>query len=47
MDKQLHVHPETCRYLDERFITVHREAVKIYNDLAEGALVARLFRSTC
>jgi hypothetical protein len=49
MSKQLHVHPDTCRYLDERSITVHvaetREAVK--NDLAEGALVAGLFHSTC
>ncbi len=51
MDKQLHVHPDTCRYLEERSITVHvaetREAVKIYNDLTEGALVAGLFHSTC
>ena len=51
MNKQLHVHPDTCRYLDERSITVHvaetREAVKIYNDLTEGTLVAGLFHSTC
>ena len=51
MKKQLHVHPETCRYLEERSITVHvaetREAVRIYNDLTEGALVAGLFHSTC
>jgi hypothetical protein len=51
MTKQLHVHPDTCRYLEERLVTVHvaetREAVKIYNDLAEGALVAGLFHSTC
>ena len=51
MNKQLHVHPDTHRYLDERSITVHvaetREAAKIYNDLAEGALVAGLFHSTC
>jgi hypothetical protein len=51
MNKQLHVHPGTCRYLDERSVTVHvaetREAVKIYNDLAERALVAGLFHSTC
>jgi hypothetical protein len=51
MNKQLHVHPDTCRYLAERSITVHvaetREAVKIYNDLAEGTLVAGLFHSTC
>jgi len=34
MNKQLHVHPDTCRYLEERSITVHvgetREAVRIY-----------------
>ena len=51
MNRQLHVHPDTCRYLAERSITVHvaetREAVKIYNDLAEGALAAGLFHSTC
>lgn len=51
MNKQLHVHPDTRRYLAERSITVHvaetREAVKIYNDLAEGTLVAGLFHSTC
>jgi hypothetical protein len=51
MNKQLQVHPDTCRYLDERSITIHvaetREAVRIYNDLTEGALVAGLFHSTC
>ena len=51
MNKQLHVHPDTRRYLEERSITVHvaetREAVRIYNDLTEGALVAGLFHSTC
>lgn len=51
MNKQLHVHPDTCRYLEERSITVRvaetREAVRIYNDLTEGALVAGLFHSTC
>jgi hypothetical protein len=51
MNQQLHVHPDTCRYLDERSITVHvaetREAVKIYNDLTERTLVAGLFHSTC
>jgi len=51
MNKQLHVHPDTGRYLDERSITVHvaetREAVKIYNDLTERTLVAGLFHSTC
>jgi len=51
MNKQLHVPPDTCRYLEERSITVHvaetREAVKIYNELTEGALVGGLFHSTC
>jgi hypothetical protein len=51
MNQQLHVHPDTCRYLDERSITVHvaetREAVKIYNDLTGRTLVAGLFHSTC
>jgi hypothetical protein len=51
MNKQLQVHPDTCRYLEERSITVHvaetREAAEIYNDLTEGALVAGLFHSTC
>lgn len=51
MNKQLQVHPDTRRYLEERSITVHiaetREAVKIYNDLTEGTLVAGLFHSTC
>jgi hypothetical protein len=51
MNKQVHVHPDTCRYLEERSIAVHvaetREAVRIYNELTEGALVAGLFHSTC
>jgi hypothetical protein len=51
MHQQLRVHPATRQYLEERSITVHvaetREAVKIYNALAEGALVAGLFHSTC
>jgi hypothetical protein len=51
MNKQLHVHPDTRRYLEERSITMHvaetREAAEIYNDLVEGALVAGLFHSTC
>jgi hypothetical protein len=51
MNKQLLVHPDTYRYLEERFVTVQvaetREAIKIYNDLAEGALVAGLFHSMC
>ena len=51
MSEQLHVPPDTRRYLEERSITVYvaetREAVKIYNDLTESALVAGLFHSTC
>jgi hypothetical protein len=51
MELQLHVDPATLRYLDERGITVHvaetREAVRIYNDLAERTPVAGLFHSTC
>ena len=51
MNKLLYVHPDTRRYLEERSIPVHvaetREAVTIYNDLAEGTLVAGLFHSTC
>ena len=51
MDKRLQVHPATLRYLEERSVMVHVaetcEAVKIYNDLAAGTLVAGLFHSTC
>jgi hypothetical protein len=51
MNKRLRVHPDTRRYLEERSITVHvaetREAVRIYNDLADGTLVGGLFHSTC
>jgi hypothetical protein len=51
MNKQLQVHPVTRRYLEQRAITVHvaetREAVEIYNELAEGAPVVGLFHSTC
>jgi hypothetical protein len=51
MDRQLHVDPGTLRYLGERSIEVHaletREAVKIYNELAEEVAVAGLFHSTC
>ena len=44
--------PLRCQsVLEERSVTVHvartREAVKPYNDLAEGALVAGLFHSQC
>jgi len=51
MNTQLHVPPDACRYLEERSSTVHvaetREAVRIYNELTEGALAGGLFRSTC
>jgi hypothetical protein len=51
MNGQLHVPPGTCRYLEERSVTVRvaetRDAVKLYNDLADGTLVAGLFHSTC
>ena len=51
MNKQLQVGPDTCRYLEERSITVQaaeiREAVRIYKELADGALVAGLFHSAC
>ena len=51
MNRQLHVHPDTRRYLDERSVTVHvagtRDAVEIYNDLTDGTPVAGLFHSTC
>jgi hypothetical protein len=51
MNKQLQVPAATRHYLEQRAVTVHvaetREAVKIYNDLAENALVAGLFHSTC
>jgi hypothetical protein len=51
MNKQLQVRPDTCRYLQQRSITVHvaetRKAVKIYNALTEGTPVAGLFHSTC
>jgi hypothetical protein len=51
MDQRLHVDPATLRYLKERSIEVYvvetREAVKVYNDLAENVAVAGLFHSTC
>jgi len=50
-DRQLHVDRATEDYLEQRSITVHvadtREAVDIYNKLAEGVPVAGLFHSTC
>jgi hypothetical protein len=51
MDQQLQVDPGTMRYLEERSVEVHvvetREAMKIYNDLADTGQVAGLFHSTC
>jgi len=51
MDEQLHVAPATQAYLDQRSVKVHvaetLEAVKIYNELAEGIPVGGLFHSTC
>ena len=51
MVARLRVRPDTCRYLEERSITVHvagtREAVKICNDLTDDTLVAGLFHFTC
>jgi len=51
MDQQLQVAPATQDYLDQRSVTVHvaetREAVKIYNELAERMLVGGLFHFTC
>ena len=49
--RRLQVAPGTLDYLAGRSIAAHvaetREAVKIYNDLADGAPVAGLFHSTC
>ena len=51
MNRRLQVDPRTLDYLDDRSAAAHaaetREAVKIYNDLAEGVPVAGLFHSTC
>jgi hypothetical protein len=51
MDKRLQVDPATYEYLERHSIKVHTaetgEAVKIYNELAKGVLVAGLFHSTC
>ena len=50
MNKRSHVRPDTCRYLEERSITVHmagtRDAVNIYNELTDDTLVAGLFHDT-
>lgn len=51
MDKRLQVDPATYEYLERHSIKVYTaetgEAVKVYNELAEGVLVAGLFHSTC
>jgi hypothetical protein len=51
MDQRLQVDPATLTYLEQRSIEVHvvetREAVKIYNELADQVAVAGLFHSTC
>ncbi|HEY1318943.1 MAG TPA: MTH938/NDUFAF3 family protein [Streptosporangiaceae bacterium] len=51
MNRRLQVDPHTLDYLSGRSVTVHaaetREAVRIYNDLAQDAPVAGLFHSTC
>lgn len=51
IDRQLQVMPETLRYLQERSIEVHvletREAMTVYNTLAETVAVGGLFHSTC
>ena len=51
MNRRLQVDPRTLDYLAGRSVAAHlaetREAVKIYNDLAEAAPVAGLFHSTC
>jgi hypothetical protein len=51
MDRQLQVDPATLRYLEERGVDVRvaetREAVKLYNELADEVSVAGLFHSTC
>jgi hypothetical protein len=51
MEKRLQVAPATYGYLERHSIKVHTaettEAVRIYNELAEGTLVAGLFHSTC
>ena len=51
MEQQLQVASATQHYLDQRSVKVHvaetREAVKIYNELAESIPVGGLFHSTC
>ena len=51
VNRRLQVGPGTLDYLASRSVAAHvaetREAVKIYNDLADGVPVAGLFHSTC
>jgi hypothetical protein len=51
MDMKLHVDQATLTFLQEKGITTHvaetRQAVTIYNTLAENTLVGGLFHSTC
>ena len=51
MEELLQVPVATVEYLETRAITVHvastREAVRIYNELAETTTVGGLFHSTC
>jgi len=51
MAQALKTSPETLGYLEERGVEVHvaetREAVALYNELAESRPVGGLFHSTC
>ena len=51
MDQQLQIDPATLTYLGMRSVEVRvletRDAVKIYNELAEASPVGGLFHSTC
>jgi len=51
MNRRLQVDPRTLDYLARQSVTARtaetREAVRIYNDLAQDTPVAGLFHSTC
>ena len=51
MNRRLQVDPRTLAYLAGQSVTAHtaetREAVRIYNQLAQDTPVAGLFHSTC
>jgi len=51
MELRLEIHPATLALLDERGVAVHvaetREAVALYNSLADTTPVGGLFHSTC